>query len=89
MRISGTQLRLIRRRRGCTQRQLAQRLGLGESTLGMYEQGRRNPSRKTVQRLCEVLQISPECLSASTLLQGRSEELLNEVAICLEEQKKA
>lgn len=89
MKINRTRLRLVRRRRGYTQKQLAQCLGLGESTVGMYEQGRRNPSRDTMHKLYEALQISPEFLTAEISTQECSEALLNEVAICLEGRKKA
>ena len=81
--INKVQLRRVRRLRGYTQQQLAQLVGVGSSTLGMYEQGRRNPKRETLHRLCEVLQVSPEYLTAAAGTQEQSQELLDEVQLCM------
>lgn len=40
----GTQIALLRQKAGLSQRQLAERLHLSSSAVGMYEQGRRHPS---------------------------------------------
>lgn len=81
--INKVQLRRVRRLRGYTQQQLAQLVGVGSSTLGMYEQGRRNPKRETLHRLCEVLQVSPEYLTVAAGTQEQSQELLDEVQRCM------
>lgn len=56
-----TELRAIRRALGMTQGQLAGLMGLSASTLGMYEQGRRIPSRPAAARMSLAL----EALGAS------------------------
>ncbi len=81
--INKVQLRRVRRLRGYTQQELAQLVGVGSSSLGMYEQGRRNPKRETLRRLCEVLQVSLEDLTAATGTQEQSQELLDEVQLCM------
>ena len=81
--INKVQLRRVRRLRGYTQQELAQLVDVGSSSLGMYEQGRRNPKRETLRRLCEVLQVSLEDLTAATGTQEQSQELLDEVQLCM------
>lgn len=47
---------------GLTQRELADKLGVAQSTIGMYEQGYRYPSHKQVPKLCQILKIEPNDL---------------------------
>ena len=39
----GARIALLRRQRGMSQKELAARLGVSPSAVGMYEQGRREP----------------------------------------------
>ena len=43
---------------GLTQSDLARKLGVSPSTIGMYEQGRRKPSYNTLAEICSILEIS-------------------------------
>ena len=51
----GENLRKAREKCGFTQEQLAYRLNISPSTVGMYEQGRREPDLDTLAKISEKL----------------------------------
>ncbi len=53
-------LRALRRRKGYTQRQLAELSQLSVSSIEAYEEGKRLPLFAQMQRLCQVLQVTPQ-----------------------------
>lgn len=53
-------LKQLRSERGLTQAQLARKLGVSASAVGMYEQGRREPDASTLARLADVLRCSTD-----------------------------
>lgn len=55
-------LKILRRQYGLTQSQLAEKLGISTSTIGMYEQGRRTPNHKTLLSICRLFKISIDYL---------------------------
>lgn len=55
-------IRNLRRSRGMTQSQLADNIGVSPSTVGMYEQGRREPDSTTLKKLCKVLNTTTDFL---------------------------
>ncbi|MEF9852795.1 MAG: helix-turn-helix transcriptional regulator [Hydrogenoanaerobacterium sp.] len=61
-------LRELRKLKGMTQAQLAISLGVSPSTVGMYEQGRREPDHETLSRLCEIFHVSTDFLLGSGAL---------------------
>ena len=52
----------LRRQKGLSQAQLANLLGVSPSAVGMYEQGRREPSADTLVALSEVFGVSVDYL---------------------------
>ena len=48
----------MRIKAGLTQAQLADKLGISASTVGMYEQGRREPDNFTLAKICRILDAS-------------------------------
>ena len=52
----------LRRQKGLSQAQLAEQLGVSPSAVGMYEQGRREPSADTLVALSEVFGVSVDYL---------------------------
>lgn len=60
--VFGYKLKTIRKKRGLTQAKLADKLGVCASTIGMYEQGRREPDNKMLAKICEVLNVSTDYL---------------------------
>jgi transcriptional regulator with XRE-family HTH domain len=53
-------LRQLRLEHGITQAELAEKLGVSPSAIGMYEQGRRRPDVKTVAAAAKILGCSTD-----------------------------
>ncbi|MGN1041716.1 MAG: helix-turn-helix domain-containing protein [Acutalibacteraceae bacterium] len=51
-------LKRMRKKSGMTQAELAKKLKIANSTIGMYEQGRRRPDNATLSQLCQILDVS-------------------------------
>ena len=58
----GSKLKELRIKSGLTQAQLADRLDISASTIGMYEQDRREPDNDTLIMLCNELNASVDYL---------------------------
>lgn len=58
----GARIALLRRQRGMSQKELAARLGVSPSAVGMYEQGRREPDCAGLLRLAEIFGVSVDLL---------------------------
>lgn len=58
----GLRIALLRRQQGLSQTELARRLHISASAVGMYEQGRREPSLDIIVALAEVLGVSTDFL---------------------------
>lgn len=58
----GQRILLLRRGLGISQAELAQRLHISASAVGMYEQGRREPSLKGIVELAQVFGVSVDYL---------------------------
>ena len=44
----------LRHQEGLTQEELASRLGVSRSTIGMYERGKREPDLKTLEKIADI-----------------------------------
>ena len=62
----GTRIAALRREAGLSQAELAQRLQVSPSALGMYEQERREPSMQTLVRLSRELGVTTDYLLTGT-----------------------
>lgn len=71
-----TRLRILRQQYGLTQSELAKQLGVSTSTIGMYEQGRREPDHKTLLIICKLFGISTDYLlgSEKTIVSSESND---------------
>ena len=58
----GARIAALRREAGLSQAQLASMLGISPSAMGMYEQGRREPSLQLLGELARVLKVSTDYL---------------------------
>ena len=58
----GPRIAALRREAGLSQSQAAQKLGVSPSAIGMYEQGRREPSMETVVAMAELFGVSTDYL---------------------------
>ena len=62
----GKRIAALRSAKGLNQKQLAEKLNVSPSSVGMYEQGRREPSLDLIVEMAEIL-----CVSIDFLLTGR------------------
>ncbi len=62
----GDKIRQLRKNAGITQHELANKLGVSASAVGMYEQGRREPDNKTLLKICSVFGITSDYLLGNT-----------------------
>lgn len=58
----GQRISQLRRSRNMTQRQLAKALSVSPSAIGMYEQGRRQPSAELIVAISEEFSVSTQWL---------------------------
>ena len=58
----GERIAALRRARGLSQAELARRLKISASAMGMYEQGRREPSAQMLVLLARELEVSTDFL---------------------------
>ena len=53
----GVRIKLLRMNKGMTQQELADELGVKRSTIGMYEQGQREPDMETIDAIADVFNV--------------------------------
>ena len=69
---------LLRRRIGINQQQLAEKLHISPSTVGMYEQGRRTPNVEILVQLSRIFNVSLDYLiTGSEFVTSPEKENLN------------
>ena len=56
----GTKLKILRKTRGLTQQQLADKLGIQRATISNYEIGRRSPHLKELEKIANELGVTME-----------------------------
>ena len=64
----GIRIALLRARNGWSQAELARRIGVSASSVGMYEQGRREPSLDLVVRLAREFGVTTDYLLVGSSL---------------------
>lgn len=55
-------LRILRRKKKLSQKDLGNKLGLAESTIGMYEQGKRQPDYETLLKIADYFEVTVDYL---------------------------
>lgn len=68
----GTKIRILRKNQGFTQAELAKKLNISTSTIGMYEQGRREPDNQTLLALAKTLKTTTDYLLCSSNNLGKT-----------------
>lgn len=66
-------LKRIRQDKRMTQDELAKRIGVSRSAIGMYESGAREPDYETLEALADVFNVSMDDLAGSSPRQDLSE----------------
>lgn len=64
-------IRESRKKAGFTQKQVAEKVGLSEQAIRMYELGKREPSLDVIKRIGEVLDVAPESLRSIEIESAR------------------
>lgn len=59
-------LKELRQLKCLTQAELAELLGISSSSVGMYEQGRREPDINLINKICEVFSVTSDYLLGMT-----------------------
>lgn len=88
---TGKRIKTLRVEKKMSQKELAEVLGVSPSTIGMYEQGRRNPDGNMIVKLCEVFSVSSDSLlgvgesskDASDIIREISERIRSDKGITL------
>ena len=75
----GERLRAMRMRKGYTQHQLADTLGVSVSAVGMYERGLRKPTPELLVRLSRLFSISTDYLLGIEKQPVSVEEMLKQI----------
>ena len=70
----GFRIAMLRREQGLSQAELARRLHISASAVGMYEQGRREPSLDLVVALAKELGVSTDFLLTGKTMCGNNLE---------------
>ena len=58
----GKKLKMLRKKIGLTQANLAKKLGISPSAVGMYEQGRREPDSAMLVKIADLFKVSVDYL---------------------------
>lgn len=77
----GARIAALRRKAGLSQAELAQRLQISASAMGMYEQGRREPSIDTVVAMARELQVSTDFLLTGKTRTAQEDEAMTQMLL--------
>ena len=72
----GMRIAVLRRQKNWSQKELAERLGVRPSTIGMYEQGRREPDCAGLVRLAELFGVTTDYLLTGNAANRKDTEAL-------------
>ena len=76
MHMRGARIAALRRQAGMSQAELARQLGVSPSAVGMYEQGRREPSSDVLVQLGKIFGVSVDYLLTGTPSPQEEQRLL-------------
>ena len=79
----GQRIAALRRQQGLSQAELAACLGISASAMGMYEQGRREPSADTLVRLARQLQVTTDFLLTGEMNSQMDEQTYSRMLLSL------
>ncbi len=75
----GARIAALRHDAGWSQAELAQRLKVSTSAVGMYEQGRREPAADTLVALSDIFEVSTDYLLTGRMLDGADRQAAGRV----------
>ena len=77
----GARIAALRRSAGMNQAALAEKLRISPSAVGMYEQGRREPSLQILAKLAEIFGVSIDFLVTGKPMNDPEEKLIQELLL--------
>lgn len=75
----GARIAALRKASGMNQRQLAERLKISPSAVGMYEQGRREPSVETLAAMAALFGVSIDFMVTGKTAQDAEEQAIRDL----------
>lgn len=75
----GERLKALRVNANLTQSQLAAKLGISTSAVGMYEQNRREPDSSTIIKICSLFSVSTDYLLNGSKKSREVNDLVNTI----------
>lgn len=75
----GRRIAALRRDSNMSQAELARQLQVSSSAVGMYEQGRREPSADILVKMARIFQVSTDYLLTGKASQPQDEEILSRI----------
>lgn len=79
--MNGNKLRSLREKKGLLQKELGNDLNISASTIGMYEQGRREPDNETLKKIANYFEVSTDFLLDVDYTQRKADNELIEKEI--------
>lgn len=73
--MNGNKLRKIRENKGLLQKEVADALKISTSTIGMYEQNRREPDNDTLKKIANYFNVSTDYLLDNVPKKSEEEEI--------------
>jgi transcriptional regulator with XRE-family HTH domain len=73
----GRKIRHVRKQRGFTQREAAEKIGISTAFFGLIERGQRKASIETLVSICNALNVSMDELLADSLRLDRDQNAAN------------
>lgn len=77
----GARIAVLRRQAGFSQAELAQKLRISPSAVGMYEQGRREPSGELLVAMAKVFGVSTDYLLTGAPRAARERQVAEDVLV--------
>ena len=81
MLMNGRKLKSLREKKGLLQKELGDKLNISASTIGMYEQDRRDPDFETLKKIANFFNVSTDYLLDNTNNNNIDEELKEKEAL--------
>lgn len=80
MSLTGERIKKLRIAAGMTQYQLAEKLGISPSTVGMYEHGRRSPDSDMLIKIGKLFSVTTDSLLGLEEQSNEATEIINEMS---------
>ena len=77
----GIRIALLRRSAGMSQQEMAQKLKISASAVGMYEQGRREPSVQILSEMARLFGVSIDYLVTGKASNAQEQEEVNQMLL--------